>query len=213
LHPSSLAITSLAIALLQPLAAAAQGAWLEDPQVQQRLSRGQVVVATTASIDPERPRGRVRAAVRIKAPPEAIWRVMTDCTQTPLFVPGLKACRRIAGAPDGSWEDIEHEVRYSWLLPTIRYVFHAHYDRPHRIDFRRTSGDLKEEEGTWLLTPTPDASATLVEYEVYVDPGFWIPQVLVTRSLRKDLPAALSGLRDRVEQSASVAHQGSSPPP
>jgi coenzyme Q-binding protein COQ10 len=202
-------MTFLAIALLQPLVLVAQSGWLEDPQVQQRLAHGQVVVSTATAIDPERPRGRVRAAVRIKASPEAIWRVMTDCAQTPSFVPGLKGCRRIDGAADGSWEDIEHEVRYSWLLPTIRYVFRAHYDRPHRIDFRRTSGDLKEEEGTWLLTQTPDASATVVEYEVYVDPGFWIPQVLVSRSLRKDLPAALSGLRDRVEHSAGGAHQGS----
>jgi len=206
-------MTFVAIALLQPLAVIAQGGWLEDPQVQQRLAHGQVVVSTATAIDPERPRGRVRAAVRIKASPEAIWRVMTDCTQTRSFVPGLKGCRRLDGAADGSWEDIEHEVRYSWLLPTVRYVFRAHYDRPRRIDFRRTSGDLKEEEGTWLLTQTPDASATVVEYEVYVDPGFWIPQVLVSRSLRKDLPAALTGLRDRVEQSAGGGHQGTPPQP
>ena len=206
-------MTFVAIALLQPLAVIAQGGWLEDPQVQQRLAHGQVVVSTATAIDPERPRGRVRAAVRIKASPEAIWRVMTDCTQTRSFVPGLKGCRRLDGAADGSWEDIEHEVRYSWLLPTVRYVFRAHYDRPRRIDFRRTSGDLKEEEGTWLLTQTPDASATVVEYEVYVDPGFWIPQVLVSRSLRKDLPAALTGLRDRVEQSAGGGHHGTPPQP
>jgi hypothetical protein len=47
----------------------------------------------------------------------------------------------------------------------------------------------------------------VVEYDVYVDPGFWIPKALVTRSLRKDLPAALAGLRDRVESTrAAAAH-------
>jgi hypothetical protein len=35
---------------------------------------------------------------------------------------------------------------------------------------------------------------------MYLDPGFWVPQVLVNRSLRKDQPAALAGLRERVEQ-------------
>jgi len=200
----------IALALMQPLALAAPGDWVADPAVQRRLAAGQVVVAAASAIDPEHPRGHVSAAVRINSSPEAIWSVMTDCRQAALFVPGLKGCRRIDGAHDGSWEDFEHEVRYSWLLPTVRYVFRAHYDRPHRIDTRRISGDLKAEEGTWLLMPAPDASATVVEYEVYIDPGFWIPQALVTRSLRKDLPAALAGLRDRVE-SAQTAAQRAAP--
>jgi len=135
---------------------------------------------------------------------------MTDCRQTPSFVPGLKRCRRVDGAPDGRWEDIEHEVSYSWLLPSVHYVLRAEYDRPRRIDFRRVSGDLKEETGEWLLTRTADGTATVVEYQVYVDPGFWIPQVLVTHSLRKDLPAALNGLRDRV-QSAEAASRPQKP--
>jgi uncharacterized protein YndB with AHSA1/START domain len=192
-------LLALALALLEPAAAAAQSAWVADPAIQQRLAAGEVVVATSA-IDPAHPRGRVRAAVRIQASPELIWGIVTDCREARSFVPGLRECRRIDGAADGSWQDVEHEVRYSWLLPAVRYVFHAVYDRPHRIDFRRISGDLKEEEGTWLLTPTADGAGTVVEYEVYLDPGFWIPQALVAHSMRKDIPAVLTGLR------ACVAH-------
>jgi hypothetical protein len=192
------------LALLQPLGLAAQTSWVAEPAVERRLEAGEVVVQAATAIDPTAPQGRVRAAVRIHASPEAIWAVMTDCSQALVFVPGLRHCRRIDGAADGRWEDIEHEVRYSWLLPTVRYVFRAQYDRPHRMDFRRVSGDLKEEEGTWLLTQTPDGSATVVEYEVYLNPGFWIPQFLVARSLRKDVPAVLSGLRDRLERGESA---------
>ena len=194
----------LLLATLQPLAVAAQSSWVSDPAVQRQLAAGEAVVATTSAIDPGHPRGRIRAAVRIQASPEAIWAVMTDCQQAPAYVPGLKRCRRIDGAPDGSWQDIEHEVRLSWLLPTVRYVLHCQLDPPRRIDFSRISGDLKEEEGTWLLSPTADGTATVVGYEVYVDPGFWIPQALVVRSLRKDLPAALTGLRHRVESAAGA---------
>jgi uncharacterized protein YndB with AHSA1/START domain len=197
---AALIILALTRLLLDPAAAAAPGDWTADPDIQRRLAGGEVVAQTGSAIDPDRPRGRARAAVLIRARPEAVWAVMTDCRQTLLFVPGLKRCRRIDGAPDGRWEDIEHEIRYSWFMPTVRYVFRADYERPRRIDFHRVSGDLKEEEGTWLLTPTPDGVATVVEYEMYLDPGFWIPQILVERSLRKDLPAILTGLRERVEQ-------------
>jgi len=197
---TALIALALAGALLDPAAAAGPGDWTADPGVQRRLAEGEVVVRTASAVDPDRPRGRVRAAVLIRARPEAIWAVMTDCRQTTLFVPGLRSCRRIDGAPDGHWEDIEHEVRYSWFMPTVRYVFRAEYDRPHRIDFHRVSGDLKEQEGSWLLTQTPDGAATLVEYDLYLEPGFWVPQILVNRTLRKDLPAILTGLRERVEK-------------
>ena len=197
---AALIILAVARVLLDPVGAAVPSDWTADPGVQRRLAQGEVVVQTASAVDPDSPRGRVRAAVLIRARPEAIWAVMTDCRQTPLFVPGLRRCRRIDGAPDGRWEDIEHEVRYSWFMPTVRYVFRAEYDRPHRIDFHRISGDLKEQEGTWLLTQTPDAAATIVEYDLYLEPGFWVPQVLINRTLRKDLPAILAGLRERAER-------------
>ena len=191
----------LVLVLLEPAAAAAQSTWVTDPGIQQRLAAGEVVVATSA-IDPAHPRGRVRAAVRIPAPPEAIWRIVTDCREALSFVPGLRHCRLVDGAADGSWEDVEHEMRYSWLLPTVRYIFRADYDRPHRIDFHRISGDLKEEEGTWRFTPTADGADTVVEYEVYVDPGFWIPQALIAHTVRRDTRAVLTGLREAVERDA-----------
>lgn len=196
---SALFTLALARVLLTPLAALSPTAWTADPDVQRRLAGGEVVVQTATAADPEHPRGWVRAAVLIRAQPETVWTVMTDCRQTLEFVPGLKRCRRVDGAPDGHWEDIEQEIRYAWFLPAVRYVLRADYDRPHRIDFHRISGDLKREEGTWVLTATADGAATVVDYEMYLDPGFWIPQALVNRSLRKDLPAALLGLRERVE--------------
>ena len=186
-------------ALPGSFAGAAEASWIANPDVQRRLAGGEIVVEAATASDADRPSGRVRAAVLIKAKPEAIWAVMIDCREALRFVPGLKLCRRVDGAPDGRWADVEQEIHYSWFLPTVHNVLRADCDRPHRIDFHRTSGDLKQEEGTWILTPAPDGSATVVEYEMYLDPGFWIPQWLVSRTLRKDLPAALSGLRQRVE--------------
>jgi ribosome-associated toxin RatA of RatAB toxin-antitoxin module len=201
LDPLSSALLALVLALLEPVAAGAQSPWVTDPAIQQRLAAGEVVVATSA-IDPAHPRGRVRAAVRIPAAPDAIWKIVTDCREALAFVPGLRHCRLVEGAADGSWQDVEHEVRYSWLLPTVRYVFRADYDRPHRIDFHRISGDLKQEEGTWLFTPTADGVGTVVEYEVYVDPGFWIPRALVAPTLRRDSRAVLTALRECVAHDA-----------
>ncbi|HYL72286.1 MAG TPA: hypothetical protein VEY89_13380 [Candidatus Dormibacteraeota bacterium] len=101
----------MALAVLQPATPAAPSAWVSDPGVQRRLAAGEVVVQAVSGVDPERPRGTVHAAVRIVAPADTIWKIMTDCQQAEVFVPGLRRCRRIDGAADGSWADIEHEVR------------------------------------------------------------------------------------------------------
>jgi ribosome-associated toxin RatA of RatAB toxin-antitoxin module len=192
-------VMGLFLAALLPIIASAQSTWLADPLLQRRLADGEVIVRP--GFDAHEPKGRVYAAVRIRATADVIWNVMRNCEEAPSFVPGLKRCRRLEGAPDGSWEIIEHEVKYSWLLPTVHYVFRADYQRPHRIDFHRVSGDLKDQEGTWRLEELADASATIVEYEVYLDPGFWVPEPLVRHTLRRDLPAVLRALRDRVESS------------
>ncbi|MGH8211003.1 MAG: SRPBCC family protein [Steroidobacteraceae bacterium] len=188
-------------AALLPVVAGGESTWFADHEVQQRLARGEVVVRTALA---GQATGRVYAAVKIKARADTIWRVMTDCEQAPSFVPGLKHCRRVAAAPNGAWEILEHEVKYSGLLPTVHYVFRADYQRPRRIDFRRVSGDLKEQEGTWMLEENSAASATIVEYEVYLDPGFWVPKAIVRHVLRRDLPAVLAALRARVEGIAPV---------
>lgn len=194
-------ILVLVRALLGSCAGASEAGWLADPAMQRRLADGEVVVVEAAAAsDPDGPSGRVRAAVLIRARPEAIWAVMIDCREALKFVPGLRLCRRVDAAPDGRWADIEQEINYSWFMPTVHNVLRADCDRPRRIDFHRISGDLRQEEGSWLLTPAADGSATVVEYEMYLDPGFWIPKWLVNRTLRKDLPAALAGLRERVER-------------
>jgi hypothetical protein len=168
---------------LLPIATWAQGGWLEDQTVQRQLADGQVAVHVAFDGDGTK--------VLVNA----------DCDHAASFIPGVKRCRRVQTAPDGSWEVIEQESKYSWLMPSVTTVVHADYKRPQRIDFRRVSGDLKEEEGTWVLEKeghTP-SDVMIVEYELHVDPGFWVPRVLVRHSLRMELPAALSALRDKAE--------------
>jgi ribosome-associated toxin RatA of RatAB toxin-antitoxin module len=175
----------------------APSGWVDDPTVQQELASGQVAVRIAFQDDGSRM--RVHAAVKVHATPEAIWRVLTDCEHAPNFVPGVKRCHRVQTAPDGSWDIVEQEAKYSWLMPPITCVIRAEYKRPQRIDFKLISGDLKAQEGHWTLDDPAGPEATVVEYELQVDPGFWIPRVLLRHSLRTELPAALKAVRTRSE--------------
>ncbi|HEY0339347.1 MAG TPA: SRPBCC family protein, partial [Steroidobacteraceae bacterium] len=189
---------------LLPIVTWAQGSWLDDQTVQRQLADGEVAVIVKFEGDGSRV--QVNAAVRIKATRQIIWDVLTDCDHAASFIPGVKRCRRVQTAADGSWEIIEQESKYSWLMPSVVTVVHADYTRHERIDFKKVSGDLKEQQGAWLVEKEEHSAAdTLtVEYELHVEPGFWIPRVLVRHSLRTELPAALAAVRARAEQTAST---------
>ena len=181
------------LALLGATALAAQESLTPDELA--RVERGEVIVRSLAVEGTTA--GRVLAAVAIAAPAAAVWEVMVDVEHAPAFVPGLRRARVLER--EAAHELIEHTVKYAVFLPEFTYRYRADYQRPARIDFQRVSGDLRALQGTWTLRPSADGGGTVVVYSVALDPGFFVPQWLVRQSLRKNLPAVLLALRERVQ--------------
>jgi ribosome-associated toxin RatA of RatAB toxin-antitoxin module len=140
--------------------------------------------------------GMVEATILIDAPAESVWQVMVNCPDSPTFVPGLVACRVLESGEN--WEIIRQEVKWTWFLPKLSYVFRAIYQAHKQIDFVRIEGDLRDMKGTWRLIPFDQGRRTLVRYSVFLDPGFFIPQWVVRQALKADLPAVLRALRTKV---------------
>ncbi len=170
--------------------------WIDHDKLHAR----QILVKTDRRGESDR--RRVRAAVLIDARPEQVWKVMLDCSQASDIVPRLKRCTVLERLDGGRKEIIEHQVKYSWLLPKATYVFDADYEPYQRIGFRRIRGSIKRLEGSWLLEPVT-GDKTLLMYSVHINPGFFTPKWLVRSALKKDLPAALKALRARVESNTA----------
>lgn len=164
-----------------------------------RLKRGEILVQVRQS--GHQHRGWVEAMVLILAPPETLWPIMTDCAEAPTFVPGLKDCEVLDSGQN--WDIIRHDVKWIWFLPKFSYVFRAEYNKYKQIDFERIRGDLREMKGAWRLVPINHGGQTVLRYEVYIDPGLFVPKWLVRQSLKKNLPALLAALRRQAENSDS----------
>ncbi len=187
----SLRIVRRVVLIACAMHATAATAWEPDAaQMQQLAARETVVVA---DVDPSGASGRARAAVLIAARPETVYGWMTDCARALTFVPNLVACKVLETAVDRSTATIAHEINYAWFLPRTRYVFLARYQPPVRVEFKEVSGDLEINQGSWQLRA--DKVGTLLTYEVRIRPKAFVPQWLVRRSLRKDLPELLLALR------------------
>lgn len=175
--------------------------WIGAAGTQSQLDAGQVVVQS--GFDAQQASVHVDAAVRIHAPAQTIWPLITRCDSASILIPGLKHCKELSDAPDGSWAVVEHDIKFAVMLPMVHSVFRADYHAPYRMDFHRIAGDMKDEVGTWLLQPSADGRSTTIEYRVAMQPGFFVPHGMVRHSLNKQLPAALVALRERAEHPPS----------
>lgn len=169
---------------------------LSDAQLV-RLESGAIIAEGDVATD--RAAADIRAAVKVGASPEQVFRTLTDCTQALHFVPHLKRCKVVETAPDGSWQNVEQLVDYGWLAPRATYVFHAEYEKFSRIRFSNVRGDFHENRGVWTFRPLDGGRSTLVTYEARVAPAFYVPRWMMRNMLKRDLPDLMRGLRAHAE--------------
>jgi hypothetical protein len=141
--------------------------------------------------------GHAEATIRIHAPREIVWHLLTSCDEAVKIVPGLKVCQVEETAADRSWQRIRQVMDYSWYVPRLTYVMTANYHEPDSIAFDRTSGDLVHLHGSWTLSS--DGDFTIAHYSLSFAPGIWVPRWLVRAALKRDLPKMLRALRTHAE--------------
>lgn len=166
-------------------------------KAQAALAKGEAYAEVTP--DPDGVSGRVRAVVDIDAPPERVWRVMTDCASAKKLISNLASCRVVDGEQARGWDVREHITRRNLIFPRLRIVFRSDYEPFRRIGFRLVEGDLKVEQGEWRLQALEGGRRTRVFYDNRLAVDWPVPKALIREALRKDTPKALVNLRNACE--------------
>jgi carbon monoxide dehydrogenase subunit G len=133
----------------------------------------------------------------IKARPEAVWQILTDYANATKVFPQLKKCHVVAD--HGSTKVLKHTVAPSGGLGTYEYTIELKENAPKALEWHRMSGAFKEVDGFWKLEPIEGGHSTLVTYSAYVNGGFFMPQPLVKRQCKIDMPQIMSTLRSEAE--------------
>jgi uncharacterized protein YndB with AHSA1/START domain len=191
------------VPLLAALAAASAGpalAWEPGADAQSTLRAG----GAYADVDPAPDgAGLIRAAVDIPAPPKVVWKVMTDCRETPKLIVSAEPCRVMSSGP--GWDVREQTTRGGLFVPTIHNIYRSDYQPFSLIRFHKVGGDLKVEEGEWRLEPLNGGRATRVIYVNRIAANILAPASMVRAGLKSDTPKVLMNLRRE-----SVAKRASS---
>jgi len=173
------------------------------PRAEAVLDRGRPWIEVRPDADGHS--GQVRAAIDIAAPKETIWGLMLNCDAALRMVANLKSCRILERDPQGRF-DVREQISRAAFLPSVRSVYRSDYERPDRIRFHRTGGDMNVLEGEWRLIPRSDG--VRVTYEARASAPFSVPGWIARATLRHDVPAALVALRREAEAGAQAQTQG-----
>ncbi|MFL6235206.1 MAG: SRPBCC family protein [Thermoanaerobaculia bacterium] len=187
-------------ALLLLLALAAPG--LSLPGTPYPTPTGDVWVEN-ASPGAGKPREGVGRGV-IEAPPERVFRALTDYSHWSEFMPFLQKSPA-SPQPDGS-AVAEHVMKLP--APTgerryrVRLRQRAEVGKSWTIDWAYVpgSGNVKDHHGSWTLTPL-GPGRTLAVLRLYTDPGGLTPQWAVDRGTTETIPWIFHGLRQQVRRS------------
>lgn len=185
-------VTCGALLTLSLLIAGPALAWAPSAQVQRQLTDGQA----WAEVLPDAGGAAViHAAIDIAAPPKTVWSIMTDCRMAARLVTTVTSCKVVQGDPKSGWDVREQVTRGNFFMPAIRNVFRSDYQPYSLIRFRKVGGDLKAEDGEWVLQPLNGGSRTRVIYINRVAADIPLPAGLVRAGMRRDTPKVLVNLR------------------
>ena len=189
------AFTGLALAMI--VAGGAQ-AYELTAKALAALARGEAYA--DVSPDPDGISGRVRGVVDIDAPPERVWKVMTDCATARKLMTNLSGCRVLSGDQQRGWDVREHTTRRTLIFPRMRIVFRSDYEPVSRIRFKLVEGDLKTQQGEWRLQALKGGKGTRVFYDNRLAVDWPVPKGMMREALRKDTPKVLGNLRRVCEE-------------
>ena len=140
--------------------------------------------------------------VRVDAPPDECFAVLTDYDRMPEWQSRVTECRVLSRDGDGLAEVVEYAIDVR--LRTVRYRLRQCYDRPRWIGSEYLGGDFRCFEGDYRFTPR--GAGTDVRFHLRIDPGLRVPNRLVGMLNRAVMGRALEDLRRRVEGLSAGAH-------
>jgi uncharacterized protein YndB with AHSA1/START domain len=143
----------------------------------------------------------------VEAPPERVYRALTDYAHWSEFMPFLKKSDALP-QPDGSVL-ATHVMQLP--APTgerhFQVRFHQRVEtgpagRTWKIEWAYVpgSGNVEGHHGSWTLT-SPEPGKTLAVLRLYTDPGGLSPNWAVDRGTTETIPWIFDGLRQHVRRS------------
>lgn len=185
-------ILFLLISAALPLTPAmAQAPKLEHPKLEVSVNRVEQDAMHMFEVD---------ASGIVQAPPDKVWRILTNYEHMNEFVPDLSSCRILSR--NGNEVIIEQfgTAHFLFMSKSIHLIVRATEQPMSSIDIALVSGDMKHYESHWELFLVPETGGTRVVYTGRLVPDFYVPGFLGVKLVRADIEHMMSSVLTRLDQ-------------
>ena len=141
----------------------------------------------------------VTASGAVKASPEAVWKVLTDYEAMPEFVPDLEKTRVLSRTGNRVIIEQAGVARFLFLSRAIHLVVQAVEEPMSAIDISLVTGDMKVYNCRWEMTPLP-GGGTRIAYSGKLVPKFYVPGMLGSNLIRRDIERMMTAVLQRLDQ-------------
>jgi ribosome-associated toxin RatA of RatAB toxin-antitoxin module len=178
-------------AALPMMPAMAQAPKLEHPKLEVSVNRVEQDAMHMFEVD---------ASGIVQAPPDKVWRILTNYEHMNEFVPDLSSCRILSR--NGNEVIIEQfgTAHFLFMSKSIHLIVRATEQPMSSIDIALVSGDMKHYESHWELFLVPETGGTRVVYTGRLVPDFYVPGFLGVKLVRADIEHMMSSVLTRLDQ-------------
>jgi ribosome-associated toxin RatA of RatAB toxin-antitoxin module len=136
----------------------------------------------------------VQGEIRIDAPQEEVWKVLTDYNNLANFIPNMQKSRLQSSDADGPLKLEQVSIwRFLVFKKRIRVLLRVFEHFPDRIAFSQIDGDFHTYSGAWDIDRVDDAIRLRITLRVR--PAFFAPGFFLDRMAKGTAEQALEVIR------------------
>ena len=141
----------------------------------------------------------VAASGAVRAPPAAVWKILTNYERMPEFVPDLQSTRVLSRTGNRAIVEQYGVARFLFFKRGIHLVVQVVEENQSNIDITLVSGDMKVYQCRWELQPTPEGGTRIV-YGGKLVPKFYVPGMLGANIIRSDIERMMTAVLEHLDR-------------
>jgi len=173
----------------------------------ERVKKGEIVVLDQDTSSKDEQRRFIQAAMIFNQPIEKAWPLIRYPESQDRFMPNLDSLRLVSR--DGGLDVMEFHTKVAMFTVDYQLIMHNDDAACHQWYSLDPSypNDLKRDDGYWKLYKIDD-HRTLARFGIRVQVSAWIPEFVMTRLTKSDLPRNMEAFFKYVDSGGTYTRPG-----